>query len=108
MVQWTPDQVVALATDASSVKAGQKLSKLSGWLTTGTNGTVLWGEFKGSGKSPYRTQIVLGEPAFKCTCPSRKFPCKHALGLLLGYSENPSAVGQSDPPDWVQEWLDKR
>ena len=22
-------------------------------------------------------------PAYKCSCPSRKFPCKHALGLLF-------------------------
>ena len=30
--------------------------------------------------------VDLGGPAYRCTCPSRKVPCKHALGLLLGWA----------------------
>jgi hypothetical protein len=49
---------------------------------------------------------VLSEPAFRCSCPSRKFPCKHALGLLLLLAED--AVPDGQRPEWVQEWLDSR
>ena len=38
---------------------------------------------QGSAASPYQTGIDLSEPAFQCTCPSHKFPCKHGLGLFL-------------------------
>ena len=30
-----------------------------------------------------RSQVELSGPAYKCSCPSRKVPCKHALALLL-------------------------
>ena len=38
---------------------------------------------RGSGKTPYQVSIDLAGPAYRCSCPSRKFPCKHALALLL-------------------------
>ena len=41
--------------------------------------------------SPYRTVADLAGPASKCTCPSRKFPCKHALGLMLVETAAPLA-----------------
>ena len=67
---------------------------------------ALWGECQGSGAKPYQTVIDLNEPAFKCTCPSRKFPCKHALGLFLLATEHPG--GNTTAPAWAAEWLSKR
>ncbi len=40
----------------------------------------------GSGKDPYQTVVDLG-PRYQCSCPSRKFPCKHALALLLSWAK---------------------
>jgi hypothetical protein len=51
--------------------------------------------------------IDLNEPAFKCSCPSRKFPCKHALGLFLLIADQPAATNTT-VPDWAAEWLAKR
>jgi len=64
---------------------------------------VIWGECQGSGAKPYQVQIALAEPAFKCSCPSRKFPCKHGLGLLLIYATSPISVIASERPAWVSE-----
>ena len=44
-------------------------------------------------------------PAFKCTCPSRKFPCKHSLGLFLILAQQPAAMTETAPPAWTIEWL---
>src|SRR4030095_16936446 len=104
----TSDQVLALATDSSSVKAGQGLSSPGKWVSLGRSGRSVWGECQGSGKLPYRTQADLSGPAFNCSCPSRKFPCKHGLGLLLLLAANPARVAESEPPAWVGEWLSKR
>src|SRR5262249_2936487 len=41
-----------------------------------------------------------------CSCPSRKFPCKHALGLLLLWATG--VVAEAEMPAWVQEWHDSR
>src|SRR5262249_10294655 len=74
----------------------------------GCNKRAVWGECQGSGKSPYQTEIDLGEPAFKCTCPSRKFPCKHSLGLMILFVNSRSDFEAATPPDWVSEWLGRR
>ncbi|GGJ89123.1 hypothetical protein GCM10008939_36450 [Deinococcus aquiradiocola] len=47
-------------------------------------------------------------PAFKCSCPSRKFPCKHALALMLLHTTHAGDFGQAAPPDTLQTWLDGR
>src|SRR5262249_22386792 len=57
---------------------------------------------------PYQVQIDLTEPAFKCSCPSRKFPCRHGLGLLLIYAGIPEVIARAERPAWVVEWLSAR
>jgi hypothetical protein len=108
MTDWTPDRIIALAPDASSASSGKGLSQRKSWLNVAKQGTVLWGECQGSGKHPYQTRIDTAEPAFKCTCPSRKFPCKHGLGLFLLFAAKPNEFTDLEPPSWVQEWLDGR
>lgn len=107
-VMWTSEQVLALSPDASSTKNGKLLANVAKWPLLGRSDQAVWGECQGSGKNPYRTQIDLGEPAFRCSCPSRKFPCKHALGLLLLLAEQTDAIPEQAPPDWVTEWLEMR
>ena len=104
---WTSEQVIALSPDAGSTKRGKALATATKWPLLGCSQQAAWGECQGSGKTPYRTIIDLSEPAFRCSCPSRKFPCKHALGLFLLLAESAS-FSQETPPDWVMEWLEKR
>ncbi|NHZ62686.1 SWIM zinc finger family protein [Massilia sp. CCM 8694] len=102
------DQILALAPDASSAKAGSELAGPAKWGNLGRTDSAVWGECQGSGKVPYRTQIDLGEPAFKCSCPSRKFPCKHGIGLYLLLAGNGPLFAAAAPPQWVSDWLDSR
>ncbi len=102
------DQVQALAPDASSVKAGESLAVVRKWLSVGRNTQVLWGQLKGSGSQPYQTRIWLADFTSACTCPSRKLPCKHALGLLFLLAHSPQEVPTVDIPPFVQDWLNKR
>ncbi|KUN98959.1 SWIM zinc finger family protein [Streptomyces caeruleatus] len=111
-VRWTADQVLALAPDAASRKAGSKLGAAGPWSEAGSSseGTV-WGLCKGSGSKPYQTVIDIADaagPAYKCSCPSRKFPCKHALGLLLLWADGESAVPSAQAPDWAEQWIEGR
>jgi hypothetical protein len=105
---WTLEQVLALAPDASSAKAGKDLATPRKWVTLGANDTCAWGAIQGSGKNPYQTSVDLTGPAFKCSCPSRKFPCKHGLGLLLILAQQPAALTDRTPPAWTTDWLVKR
>lgn len=105
---WTREQVLALAPDAAAAKAGSELAANRRWAGLGHDGAAAWGLCQGSGKTPYQTRIDLGEPAFRCSCPSRKFPCKHGIALMLLLAEQPAAFTDSQRPPWVQEWLDSR
>jgi hypothetical protein len=105
---WTTEQVIALAPDASSAKAGKGLATARKWKTLGLDDHAAWGLCQGSGKNPYQTCIELAEPAFKCSCPSRKFPCKHGLGLLLLVAEQPGGFKETKHPPWLDEWLASR
>jgi hypothetical protein len=105
---WTPEAVLALAPDASSAKSAQGLAAARQWSLLGHNETALWGEIGGSGSNPYQTRIDLTEPAFKCSCPSRKFPCKHGLALLLVFAREAKAFDATATPPWVGDWLSER
>jgi hypothetical protein len=102
---WTPEAVLALAPDSGSAKAAQGLASSRQWESLGRHGFALWGEIKGSGSKPYQSRIDLREPAFKCSCPSRKFPCKHGLALLLVFAAEAKAFQEAEPPGWVGDWV---
>ncbi|MFD7818070.1 SWIM zinc finger family protein [Streptomyces sp. NPDC059785] len=108
-VRWTADQVLALAPDAASRKAGSKLGAAGPWSEAGSSGEgTVWGLCKGSGSKPYQTVVDIADtagPAYKCSCPSRKFPCKHALGLLLLWSGGDGTVPRGAAPDWAEQWI---
>jgi hypothetical protein len=92
--RWSPAQVAALAPDASSLKAARAVGP---WPATGLFDEILWGLCRS-----YQVAVDLSGPAFKCSCPSRKVPCKHALGLLMLWADG--GTGAADPPPWVAEW----
>ncbi|MCW3466560.1 SWIM zinc finger family protein [Chitinophaga nivalis] len=102
------EQVLAMAPDDSSRKSGKDLANPAKWVSKGTSENAMWGECQGSGSKPYQTQIDTGNLAFRCSCPSRKFPCKHGLGLLLLHIRQPQLFAEATPPEWVSEWLAKR
>jgi len=107
-LNWTAEQILKLAPDAASAKAAQGLLAPKKWTSLGVNETAIWGACQGSGSNPYQTQIDLAEPAFKCSCPSRKFPCKHGLALFLLFAEQPSLFARTSAPDTVASWLKGR
>ena len=104
----TPEQILALAPDSSSAQAGRGLANPRKWVSLGQSDVAAWGECQGSGKDAYKVQIDLREPAFRCSCPSRKFPCKHGIGLLLLLANQPKTLPEGAAPAWVAEWLAKR
>nr|WP_209262574.1 hypothetical protein [Thiorhodococcus minor] len=97
-----------MAPDAASAAAGRKLGSAAKWQTLGQTERLIWGEIEGSGSKPYQACIDVAGPAFKCSCPSRKFPCKHGLGLAFAHAEAAQAFASDTPPEWVAEWLEKR
>lgn len=99
-----------LATDQASLKAAAGLAKPGKWSGLGASDdeTLIWGECAGSGANPYRVMADLRDMGSKCTCPSRKFPCKHALALFWIRAEAILPFPTAETPEWVSEWLGRR
>lgn len=108
MISFSEAQALALITDPGTLKRGQELLKPAKWANLGRTDTAAWGDCAGNGSKPYLTGIDLTEPAFKCSCPSRVFPCKHGAGLLLLMARQPELLTGNTPPPWLDEWLGKR
>ncbi|GKS09162.1 hypothetical protein YDYSY3_01620 [Paenibacillus chitinolyticus] len=91
MINLSEAYVDSLAHNSAAMKNGKDLFKKKSFtkLCKTEDGKLLFGECKGSGKEPYRCSVdwmTEGQPVFRCSCPSRQFPCKHLLGLMYAYA----------------------
>lgn len=74
-------------------------------LFRSSDGTLLFGDCKGSGAENYRPSADFADPAkpvFRCTCPSRQFPCKHSLALLYACAQG-AKFSEKDVPAEIAE-----
>jgi hypothetical protein len=95
------------ATNAAAIKnaRGVVLKRKLVGLFRSADGTLLFGDCKGSGAENYRPSADFSDPAkpvYRCTCPSRQFPCKHSLALLYAYAQG-SKFAEKEIPDEIAE-----
>src|SRR6267378_7521523 len=94
----------SLAPNAAAIKNARGVvikRKLVG-LFRSADGTLLFGDCKGSGAENYRPSADFADPSkpvFRCTCPSRQFPCKHSLALLYAHAQGGKFVEKEVPAD---------
>ncbi len=100
----TTAKILSFSPDEASSKNAQSLAKRDKWEHVGAfdgdEGEVVWGELKGSDGTVYHTRVGVDDFEFRCSCPSRKRPCKHALALGILRAEDAS-VFRDAPPAWV-------
>lgn len=109
-VSLTRERIEGLAPDQASLAAAFKLVKPASWpvLAATADAAVLWGECQGSGATPYRVVVSPDDSGYKCTCPSRKFPCKHVLAVMWLRLDKPERFETAAEPQWVSEWSARR
>jgi hypothetical protein len=99
--------VLALAPDDSARRAAAGLARPPAWTGAGVAGDLVWGLCAGSGKAPYQVIVDLAGPSYTCSCPSRKFPCKHVLALLLTWADG-IVPERGEPSDYARAWQEGR
>ncbi|WP_018750286.1 SWIM zinc finger family protein [Paenibacillus sanguinis] len=104
MIEITAAYADSLAPNSSAIKNGQGLALKKKFVSLhhSPEGDLLFGECSGSGKSNYLTSadfVIPDKPVFRCSCPSRQFPCKHALGLLYAYLQGQTFTESPVPED---------
>ncbi|MFC4637978.1 SWIM zinc finger family protein [Deinococcus hohokamensis] len=100
----TSETILALAPDSASAANARRLASPARWPALHQGDGLLWGRCQGSGQAPYLTGVDLHGLVGKCSCPSRKFPCKHALALLLLSVTHLDAFGHEAAPEVLTEW----
>ena len=96
------------APNADAIRNGRGLvaqGKLSG-LHHAADGTLIFGECAGSGSTPYRCSVDVADPAnpvWRCSCPSRQIPCKHALGLAYAFALGKPFTEAAVPADLAEK-----
>ncbi len=110
----TEEYVQRNAVNASALANARKISSkgdFTGRKITADR-TLIYGDCKGSGKEPYHTSIdVSGDSVIsRCSCPSRQFPCKHALALMLDFAAGRTFESGDVPEDIARkrEKIEKR
>lgn len=99
--------MLSLAPDAAARRVARTLANGTAWCEAGLSAgdelpPTVWGLCQGSGSLPYQTCVDLTEPAYHCSCPSRKLPCKHALAMLLRWAAG--EIPDAPAPAWVRDW----
>jgi hypothetical protein len=101
---WTIEQVVAIAPTPSRFAAAEGLAVPARWASLGADGRSAWGRCRGTGREPYDTMVDHANVAWRCSCPSRSHPCKHALALLIMWVRG--HVPAAPAPAGVSSWVD--
>lgn len=107
-MQLTYEHILTLAPDPGTAQRAKSVAHAQRWLSLEGNGRAIWGKL-GDPTDPYLTIVDFKGPAFRCSCPVRRLPCKHGIGLLLLFSKNNDAFRVVDEvPDWAASWLKSR
>ena len=103
----TEDFIVSLAPNSTAVTNAKKISRTNAFrnLKKTDDDTLIYGECKGSGSKPYYTSAdFMGDtPVFRCSCPSRQFPCKHSLAIMFDYITGKDFETSEVPEDIAQK-----
>ena len=99
--------IVSLAPNASANSNGLSLFNKGKFSVPhiSPEKNLIWAECAGSGKNPYYCSadyVDDSNPVFRCSCPSRQFPCKHAIGLLYFYANKPESFTESAVPEDIE------
>ncbi|MDX1415119.1 MAG: hypothetical protein R3293_13060 [Candidatus Promineifilaceae bacterium] len=102
LTTWTIEQILSLAHDQTMVSAAETVADSAKWNQLGTFAEGFWGEFPNRDKPAHRTLIHMPERFFHCDCPSRKYPCRHILGLSILSIRSADAFHSTLQPEWTQ------
>ena len=83
LLNLTEEQIIQLAPDAASVKAGKGLATRAKWVLLEHSDRAIWGHCQGSGKTPYQTVIDTKKHSIQMFVPQPEVPMQAWIGTLI-------------------------
>lgn len=102
--------VLAAAPSSDAAKNGRALAlkRCFKVLHYSADQMLLFGYCQGSGRTPYFCSADFSapeKPVYRCSCPSRLFPCKHSIGLLYCVLEGHHFTEAEVPAELLEKQL---
>ncbi|MEL6970354.1 MAG: SWIM zinc finger family protein [Bacteroidota bacterium] len=100
---WSYERLLQLAPDTGTLEQARKLFFAKRWLVLEGNGQYLWGVYETPYGQRIEAAVRLEPPLLKCSCKSRRRPCKHALAMVMLFlNRNEVWKVKEELPDWAQ------
>lgn len=106
----TEERIAALAPDTATLENGRLIARNGEFirLERSADGLFYRGEWFNSASRSCMTSADFSAgatPVLRCTCPSRRMPCKHCLGLLFEMLDGKPFEDMEIPRDMLLEGL---
>ena len=103
----TEELIHSLAPNAAAILNAKKISRSGDFISLykSQDNTLIFGECRGSGKKPYNASADFSgdSPVFRCSCPSRQFPCKHSLAIMFEWLAKKDFAISDIPEDIIKK-----
>ncbi len=108
-MSWSYERLLQLAPSPQSLEQARRLFFARRWRLLEGNGQWLWGEYETPYGQVMQAAVRLEPPLLRCSCKSRRKPCKHSLALILLFLNRADAwTVREHPPQWAQDLLNSR
>lgn len=106
---WSYERLLQLAPDSGTLEQARKLFFAKRWLVLEGNGKYLWGVYETPYAQRMETVVRLEPPLLRCSCKSRRRPCKHALAMVLLFlNRNEVWKVRDELPEWAMSLLGQK
>ena len=103
-MDWTTEQILGLAPDQFTLRASRGVADQQRWVSLHQDGATLWGIFPNGRQKTGETAVFLPSLSLTCSCNSRKFPCRHSVGLLLLWQQQAKQFTSHPPLRHLATW----
>ncbi len=104
-MNWTTEQILGLAPDQFTLRAGRGLADPQKWIALHQDGDTIWGIYPNGRNKTGETAVYLPTYAYTCTCNSRKTPCRHSLALCLLWQQQNHKFTRQTITHSVAAWV---
>jgi hypothetical protein len=104
-MDWTTEQILGLAPDQFTLRAGRGLADPLKWIALHQDGETLWGIHPNGRNKTGETAVYLPTNTYFCTCNSRKAPCRHSLALRLLWQQQTHPFTQHPTNRPLAAWV---